>query len=173
MMVAFIDAYRKDYGVEPICAQLPIAPSTYYEAKARAADPTRRPARAVRGARVRTTIPDAAAAAAQDLVDRDFTATQPNRLWVADFTYVATWRGMVYVAFVIDVFSRRIVGWRASASMRALVRVRNRLIQDRSDSAGRTLADPGRCGVRDARMGRVVQHLSADGATRVSTPSGV
>ena len=171
-MVAFIDAHREDYGVEPICAQLPIAPSTYYEAKARTADPTRRPARTqrdgtlraaitrvwhtnrrvygvrkvwhqltregivtarctvarlmraeglrgvVRGARVRTTIPDAAADAAQDLVDRNFTATHPNQLWVADFTYVATWRGMVYVAFVIDVFSRRIVGWRASASMR-------------------------------------------------------
>ena len=171
-MVAFIDAHRETYGVEPICAQLPIAPSTYYEAKARQADPARGPARAqrdtalrgaitrvwhanrrvygvrkvwrqlaregivtarctvarlmraeglrgvVRGARVRTTIPDAAADMAQDLVDRDFTATQPNQLWVADFTYVATWRGMVYVAFVIEVFSRRIVGWRASASMR-------------------------------------------------------
>ncbi len=75
----------------------------------------------VRGARVRTTIPDTAAEAAQDLVDRDFTATQPNQLWVADFTYVATWRGMVYVAFVIDVFSRRIVGWRASASCARIV----------------------------------------------------
>ena len=171
-MVAFIDAHRETYGVEPICAQLPIAPSTYYEAKVRQADPLRVPARAqrdvvlrgeitrvwhanrrvygvrkvwrqllregvvaarctvarlmraeglrgvVRGARVRTTIPDAAADAAQDLVDRDFTATQPNQLWVADFTYVATLRGMVFVAFVIDVFSRRIVGWRASASMR-------------------------------------------------------
>ncbi len=171
-MVAFIDAHRETYGVEPICAQLPIAPSTYYDAKARQADPARLPARTqrdaglrdaitrvwrdnrrvygvrkvwrqlrregivtarctvarlmrtegfrgvVRGARVRTTIPDAAADAARDLVDRDFTATQPNQLWVADFTYVATWRGMVYVAFVIDVFSRRIVGWRASASMR-------------------------------------------------------
>ena len=171
-LVAFIDAHRETYGVEPICAMLPIAPSTYYEAKAREADPTRRPARAhrdddrriditrvwranrcvygvkkvwkqlgregipiarctvarlmrveglrgvVRGARVRTTISDAAAACPLDLVDRAFVATRPNQLWVADFTYVATWRGMVYVAFVIDVFSRRIVGWRASASMR-------------------------------------------------------
>src|SRR5881396_1374050 len=53
-----------------------------------------------------------------DLVDRHFTATRPNQLWVADFTYVATWHGFVYVAFVIDVFARRIVGWRASASLR-------------------------------------------------------
>jgi transposase InsO family protein len=53
-----------------------------------------------------------------DLVERDFTATRPNQLWVSDFTYVATWRGFVYVAFVIDVFARRIVGWRASASLR-------------------------------------------------------
>ena len=53
-----------------------------------------------------------------DLVERRFTATRPNQLWVADFTYVATWRGFVYVAFVIDVFARRIVGWRVSASLR-------------------------------------------------------
>ena len=52
-----------------------------------------------------------------DLVDRQFTATRPNQLWVADFTYVATWRGFVYVAFVIDVFARRIVGWRVSSSL--------------------------------------------------------
>jgi putative transposase len=54
-----------------------------------------------------------------DLVTRQFTATRPNQLWVADLTYVATWRGFVYVAFVIDVFSRRIVGWRASSSLRS------------------------------------------------------
>jgi transposase InsO family protein len=53
----------------------------------------------------------------RDLVDRQFTATRPNQLWVADFTYVATWRGFGYVAFVIDVFARRIVGWRVSASL--------------------------------------------------------
>ena len=52
-----------------------------------------------------------------DLVDRNFTATRPNQLWIADFTYVATWRGFVYVAFVIDVFARRIVGWRVSSSL--------------------------------------------------------
>jgi transposase InsO family protein len=171
-MVAFIDAHRGAYGVEPICAVLPIAPSTYYEAKAREADPTRLPMRArrdaqlrpeidrvwranrrvygakkvwkqlgregivvarctverlmraeglrgvVRGPRVRTTIPDLLADRPRDLDERAFQAERPNQLWVADFTYVATWRGMVYVAFVIDVFSRRIVGWRASASMR-------------------------------------------------------
>ena len=52
-----------------------------------------------------------------DLVERHFTATRPNQLWVSDFTYVATWRGFVYVAFVIDVFARRIVGWRVSSSL--------------------------------------------------------
>ena len=171
-MVRFIDDHRADYGVEPICRHLEIAPSTYYEAKARQADPTRRSARAqrdetlgaeirrvwqanrrvygarkvwkqlrreqidvarctverlmgelglvgvVRGRRVQTTVPDLVASRPADLVRREFTATRPNALWVADFTYVATWQGMVYVAFVIDVFSRRIVGWRASATMR-------------------------------------------------------
>jgi transposase InsO family protein len=53
-----------------------------------------------------------------DLVERDFTATRPNQLWVSDFTYVATWSGFVYTAFVVDVFARRIVGWRVSASLR-------------------------------------------------------
>ena len=72
----------------------------------------------VRGKPRRTTIPDPAAARAPDLVNRQFTATRPNQLWVSDFTYVASWSGTVYVAFVIDVFSRLIVGWRAAASMR-------------------------------------------------------
>ena len=73
---------------------------------------------AVRGRAWRiTTQPDPAAARPPDRVDRQFTATRPNQLWVADFTYVATWRGFVYVAFVIDVFARRIVGWRVSASL--------------------------------------------------------
>ena len=172
MMVAFIDDHRAEYGVEPICAVLPIAPSTYYAHKAREADPKLRPARAqrdeqlrleiarvwkenlqvygvrkvwrqlhreatvvarctvarlmsdmglagaVRGRRIRTTIPADVANRPGDLVKRDFTAERPNRLWVSDFTYVATWRGFVYVAFVIDVFSRRIVGWRVSSSLR-------------------------------------------------------
>jgi len=172
-MVAFVDAHREAHGVEPICAVLPIAPSTYYEAKARQVDPARRPARAqrdarlqpeivrvwqanrrvygakkvwkqlrreampvarctvarlmknlglrgvVRGRRIKTTVSDILADRPQDLVQRQFTATRPNQLWVSDFTYVATWRGFVYVAFVIDVFARRIVGWRASTSMRS------------------------------------------------------
>ena len=65
-----------------------------------------------------TTAPDTAAAGPLDLVTRQFKAVRPNQLWIADLTYVATWRGFVYVAFVIDVFSRRIVGWRASTSLR-------------------------------------------------------
>jgi transposase InsO family protein len=173
-MVRFIDEHRAKFGVEPICAVLPIAPSLYYEVKARERDPHRRPARAqrdeglcehirrvwranrevygvrkiwkqlrregqavarctvsrlmrrlglagaVRGRKFTvTTIPETAAARPPDLVTRQFTAVRPNQLWVADLTYVATWRGFVYVAFVIDVFSRRIVGWRASTSLRS------------------------------------------------------
>ena len=72
----------------------------------------------VRGRRCRTTISDAAANHPADLVNRQFKATRPNQLWVADFTFVATWSGFVYVAFIIDVFARRIVGWRVSNSMR-------------------------------------------------------
>jgi putative transposase len=73
---------------------------------------------AVRGKTRRTTIADPAAVRAPDLVKRQFTATRPNQLWVSDFTYVATWSGTVHVAFVIDAFSRLIVGWRSAASMR-------------------------------------------------------
>jgi putative transposase len=72
----------------------------------------------VRGKGTRTTISDRAQRCPLDLVNREFVAAAPNQLWVADFTYVATWRGFVYVAFVIDVFARRIVGWRASATPR-------------------------------------------------------
>ena len=172
-MVSFIDTHREEYGVEPICEVLPIAPSTYYEHKSKQRDPDRRSARAKRDAwlygeitRVwsenfgvygvrkvwrqlgreefsvarctverlmrdlgltgavrgkafkRTTITDERAPRPGDLVERDFTATRPNQLWVADLTYVPTWYGFVYVAFVIDVFSRAIVGWRASRSLR-------------------------------------------------------
>jgi len=175
-MVAFMDAHRGKYGVEPICAVLPIAPSTYHARKILHAHPERRCPRArrddvlrerirtvwqenfevygvrkvwrelkrqhrdepvarctvarlmgemglqgaVRGRKfVRTTIADEAATRPQDLVTRQFKATAPNQLWVADLTYVATWRGFVYVAFVVDVFARRIVGWRASSSLRS------------------------------------------------------
>ncbi|WP_235925921.1 IS3 family transposase [Actinokineospora pegani] len=72
----------------------------------------------VRGRPRRTTIPAKDGRRAGDLVDRDFTAGRPNALWVADFTYVSTWSGIVYVAFVIDVFSRRIVGWKADTTKR-------------------------------------------------------
>ena len=72
----------------------------------------------VRGRKFKTTIPDEAACRPPDLVNRNFTATRPNELWVADLTYVATWHGFVYVAFVIDVFSRKIVGWRATKSLK-------------------------------------------------------
>ena len=173
-MIRFIDDHRATYGVEPICAVLPIAPSTYGRWKAHQADPTTRSARAqrddelrveiqrvydanfrvygprkvwrqlrreghhvarctverlmramglagaVRGrAWVTTTQSQPALDRPRDLVERQFTATGPDQLWVTDFTYVATWAGFVYVAFVIDVFSRRIVGWRASTSLRS------------------------------------------------------
>jgi putative transposase len=72
---------------------------------------------AVRGKRRRTTIPAEQAQRPPDLVDRNFSAPAPNRLWVSDFTYVATWSGVAYVAFTIDAFSRRIVGWKADRSM--------------------------------------------------------
>lgn len=72
---------------------------------------------ALRLKKIRTTIGDPAAERPLDLVDRQFWASRPNQLWVADFTYVATWVGTVYVAFIFDVFSRRIVGWRAATRM--------------------------------------------------------
>ena len=169
----FIDSHRDDYGVEPICRVLPIAPSTYYAHAAQKRDPSlcsvrsRRDtvlkvdigrifednfgvygvrkiwhqlkregvdvarctiarlmrqmgiAGAVRGKPIKTTRPDPAMPCPLDRVKRQFNAPCPNRLWVADFTYVATGSGFVYVAFVIDVFARRIVGWRVSRSMQA------------------------------------------------------
>lgn len=172
-MVAFIDRHREDYGVEPICAQLPMAPSTYYEHKARQADPARAPARVrrdrklegqiqrvwdenfqvygvrktwrqlnredievarctvarlmarlglrgvVRGRQFKTTVADPGLARPEDRVQRNFVAERPDALWVSDLTYVATWRGFVYVAFVIDAFARRIVGWRVSNTLRS------------------------------------------------------
>ena len=170
-MAAFIDEHRCAYGVESICKQLPIAPSTYYEHKARERDPERLPQRhwrdtadleevrrvwegsrrrygarkvwrqlaregfqvarctverlmraeglqgVTRGGRKRTTIPDELAERADDLVNRNFAVPRPNVLWVSDLTYVRTLTGFVYVAFVIDAFARRIVGWRVSSSL--------------------------------------------------------
>ncbi|MFU2343173.1 IS3 family transposase [Streptomyces albidoflavus] len=72
-----------------------------------------------RGRGIRTTVRDDGHDRADDLLERDFTALRPNERWVADFTYVATWSGIVYVAFVVDVFSRAIVGWSAATSKRA------------------------------------------------------
>jgi transposase InsO family protein len=172
-MIAFIDAHRAAYGVEPICRVLPIAPSTYHAHVAKRADPGRLSAwaqrdaalqadirrvweanfqvygvrkvwgqlrreaiaaprcqvarlmkqmglaGAVRGKTVKTTHSDRSAPCPLDRVNRQFRAPAPNVLWVSDFTYVATWQGFVYVAFVIDVFARRIVGWRVSRSARA------------------------------------------------------
>ena len=171
-MTAFVDENRADFGVEPICAELPVAPSVYYEHKRREREPGRCSARSrrdaalcteirrvwetnfgvygarkvwrqlqregvgvarctverlmrhqglkgvVRGETKRTTIPDDSAARPADLVDRSFEADGPNRLWVADITYVPTWSGFAYAALVIDAYSRFIVGWRVSASLR-------------------------------------------------------
>jgi len=172
-MVAFIDRHRDQYGVEAICALLPMAPSSYYEYKARQIDASRLPARThrerqlegeihrvwqenfqvygvrkmwrqlnreaiavarctvarlmarmglrgvVRGRQFRTTVADAALARPEDRVQRNFAAERPDALWVSDLTYVATWRGFVYVAFVIDAYARRIVGWRVSNTLRS------------------------------------------------------
>ena len=70
-----------------------------------------------RGKKVRTTVPDKSAPCPLDRVNRQFQADRPNQLWVSDFTYVSTWQGWLYVAFVVDVFARRIVGWRVSTTM--------------------------------------------------------
>jgi putative transposase len=154
------------WGVEPICAVLQVAPSTYWSAKTRplsaralsdavlgpvlvalfvanysvygrrklhkaarraGIDVGRdRVARLMRTLGIRgatrarrrfTTRRDPGAVRAPDLVKREFTADRPDRLWVTDFTYCSTWSGIVYVAFVVDVFSRRIVGWKAARTM--------------------------------------------------------
>jgi len=167
-MITYIEANKDRYGVEPICALLPIAPSTYHTAATKL--PSTRAIRdaelkpeirrvhaanfGVYGARKvwhqlnregvtvarctverlmrelglqgvrrgkfkRTTIPDQSAPRPADLVNRDFSATTPNQLWVADITYVATFSGFVYTSFIIDAYSRMIVGWRSSRSLRA------------------------------------------------------
>lgn len=95
-----------------------------------------------RGKGVRTTIPDRTAQRAPDLLERDFTAAAPNRRWVADFTYVRTWAGFVYVAFVIDCFSRAIVGWHASSTKTTpLVTTALRMGLWRRDRAGHPAAE--------------------------------
>ncbi|MFJ8406198.1 IS3 family transposase [Streptomyces microflavus] len=84
---------------------------------------------AVRGRKIITTIPDSAVERGPDLPDRNFVAAAPNRCWVADFTHVKTWSAVVYVAFVVDTFSRRIVGWSAATSKET------RLVLDALDMA--------------------------------------
>jgi putative transposase len=169
-MITFIDDNKARWGVEPICAQLPIAPSTYYAFKKRPAsaratrDEELKPkimrvyeqnyevygadkiwaqmnrdqvkvARctverlmrdleiqgATRGKSVRTTLPGDSALELPDLVKRKFYAPAPNRLWVSDLTYVRTHGGFRYVAFVIDVYARTIVGWRVSSSLKTAI----------------------------------------------------
>ena len=71
-----------------------------------------------RGKRVRTTKPDLTAARHPDLVKRKFTASAPNQLWVTDLTFVPTWAGVAYVCFIVDAYSRMIVGWRVASHMR-------------------------------------------------------
>jgi len=173
--VAFIDAHRDRFGVEPICRVLTghgvkIAPSTYYAAKSRPPSPRalrdaellaeirrlhgdRDRGRGLYGARkvwhqlrregigvarctverlmrsaglrgvtrggrkVITTRPDPVAARPPDLVNRNFCAQRPNQLWLVDFTYVPTWSGMAFTAFVADAFSQRIMGWRTATRM--------------------------------------------------------
>ena len=172
-MIAFIEDHKSMHGVEPICKVLPIAPSTYFDHRAKQSDPAKLSARVrrdaalrptisrvfernhkiygarkvwlqmkregvsiarytverlmrsmglhgvIRGKTVRTTVPDKATPCPLDHVNRQFHAPRPNALWVSDFTYVSTWAGFVYVAFVIDTYARRIVGWRASRSAHA------------------------------------------------------
>jgi putative transposase len=167
MIVEFIDTNRNEFGVEPICRSLRVAPSTYYSARSRPlSDRTIRDgvmmpillmlwkanysvygarklwiaatkagheigrdqvarlmrelgiAGVKRSRRVRTTKRDDTAERSPDLVDRDFTADRPNALWVTDLTYVATWSGVAYVCFIVDAFSRKIVGWRVAGHMR-------------------------------------------------------
>lgn len=167
MIVNYIQARKQEFGVEPICTALQIAPSTYYAHRSRPpstrsltdaarletirrihtenygvygarkvhAEMLRRDHPAARctverlmradGLRgitrakgPRTTIPGRGPETRPDLVERNFTATAPDQLWVADITYVRTFSGWVYAAFVTDVFSRRVVGWQLSTSLR-------------------------------------------------------
>ena len=173
MVMSFIDTHHGELGIEPICRELAIAPSSWHEHAARLADPGKRSARARRddgiieqisrvhdasfglygnrkvwhqlrregikvakctveqlmrsmglsgirrGKTCVTTISNPKAPCPLDKVNREFRVSRPNALWVVDFTYVHTWTGFVYVAFVIDAFARRIVGWKVSTSAMA------------------------------------------------------
>ena len=191
-MIRFVDAYRDDHGVEPICRVLEIAPSTYHAHARRRSQPEMAPRRVqrdvelmqeirrvfdenfqvygvrkvwqqllregfdvarctvarlmkkmalqgvIRGRRVRTTVADTSAPCPLDHVNRQFKVPRPNVLWVSDFTYVATWVGFVYVAFVIDAYARRIVGWRVSRSAHAgfVLDALEQAIHDRNPVSG-------------------------------------
>jgi len=124
----------------------------------------------VRGRGVRTTVPDPAATRAPDLLDRDFTAVAPNSRWVADFTYVRTWAGFVYVAFVVDCFSRAIVGWHAATTKTTpLVTTALRMALWRRDRAGHHVGE-GLVHHSDAGsqggFNRSSQHLEQGGVQR-------
>ena len=98
-----------------------------------------------RAKKLRTTVPDPDGKRADDLLNRDFTAPAPNRVWVTDFTYVRTWAGFVYVAFVVDVFAQRIVGWRTSApSRRPKSTATTSRVRSIADSAARGSSSPTR-----------------------------
>ncbi|MGW6263429.1 DDE-type integrase/transposase/recombinase [Streptomyces sp. NPDC055085] len=120
-----IDHLReKGLRVDPVCRELDLSPSTYFARKKRPKSARRlADGRARRRGRHSGPAPAnhrqrAVGAEAAGLVDRDFTADGPDRLWVADMTYVRTWSGWAYVAFVLDVFSRMIVGWQIANHMR-------------------------------------------------------
>ncbi len=168
--MSFIDSHREELGIEPICRELAVAPSSYHAHAARLADPAKRSARARRDDEIKeqigqvheassglygtrkvwhqmrregskvakctverlmrsmglagvrrgkttiTTISNPKSACPLDKVNRKFRVSRPNALWVVDFTYVHTWAGFVYVAFVIDAYARRIVGWKVSTA---------------------------------------------------------
>jgi putative transposase len=188
-MVDYIDQHRAEFGVEPICGVLQMAPSTYYAARRRRVAPSARARRdavmmgvlmvlwvtnrkvygahklwraavraghdigrdqvarlmrelGIRGVsrrrKVFTTRPDPDAVRAADLVNRDFTADRPDALWVTDLTYVPTRSGMAYVCFIVDAFSRRIVGWRVATHMRTEM-VLDALEMARTSRGGRRL----------------------------------
>jgi putative transposase len=104
----------------------------------------------VRGKKVITTNPDTSLPCPDDKVNRLFMADRPNKLWVSDFTYVPTWSGTVYVAFVIDVFARRIVGWRASTSMKTQFVLPSRQICPANRLPGNGRAGSGDLAKKDA-----------------------
>ena len=169
-MMSFIDSHREELGVQPICRELAIAPSSYHEHAARLVDPGKRSARARRDDEIKqqikrvhddssglygtrkvwhqmrrtgatvaqctverlmramglagvgrgkttiTTVSNPKAPCPLDKVNREFRVSRPNALWVVDFTYVHTWAGFVYVAFVIDAYAQRIVVWKVSTA---------------------------------------------------------